>query len=148
MQPPPPSTPPIRIRGRLARALAAMTAAYTLVLVWATHYPKPERFLGANPPSDKALHFLAYGALAVLAAGTLALARRWTAARAVGLGAGLAAFAAVDELTQPLFSRDAEPLDWIFDSIGIVVGLAAVAATVAVVRIVRGRYVQLGVGGR
>ena len=148
MQPPPPSTLPIRIRGRLARGLAAMTAAYTLVLVWATHYPKPERFLGDNPPSDKTLHFLAYGALAVLAAGTIALARRWTAVRAAGLGAALAAFAAVDEITQPLFSRDAEPLDWIFDCVGVGLGIAAVAMAVAVVRIVRGRYVQLGVGGR
>ena len=128
-----------RLRGQFVRGLAALTAAYTLVLVWATHYPKPERFLGANPPSDKALHFLAYAALAVLAAGTIALARRWTAALAAGLGAALATFAMVDELTQPLFTRAAEPLDWIFDCIGIGLGIAAVAVVVAGVRIIRGR---------
>jgi len=116
-----------------------LTAAYTLVLVWATHCPKPERFLGPNPPSDKALHLLAYAALAVLAGGTIALVRRWTAVRAAGLGAALAAFAMVDELTQPLFARDAEPLDWIFDCLGIAVGLAVVAVAVAGVRIIRGR---------
>ena len=87
----------------------------------------------------KALHFLAYAALAVLAAGTIALARRWTAALAAGLGAALATFAMVDELTQPLFTRAAEPLDWIFDCIGIGLGIAAVAAAVAGVRIIRGR---------
>lgn len=128
-----------RLRGRLVRGLAALTVAYTLVLVWATHYPKPERFLGPNPPSDKTLHFLAYGALAVLAAGTIALARRWTVVRAAGLGAALAAFAMVDELTQPLFARDAELLDWICDCIGIGLGIAAVAVAVVGVRIIRGR---------
>jgi VanZ family protein len=133
-----------RIRGRLARLLAALTAAYTVVLVLATHYPRPEQFLGANPPSDKALHFMAYGALALLAGGTLALARRWSAARAVGLAGLLAVFAVLDEITQPLFSRAAEPLDWVFDCVGIGIGLAVVAA----VRMVRGRYAQLGVGGR
>jgi len=136
---PTPRAPSPRLRGRLVRGLAALTAAYTLVLVWATHYPKPEQFLGPNPPSDKTLHLLAYGALAVLAAGTIALARRWTAVRAAGLGAALAAFAMVDELTQPLFGRDAEPLDWICDCLGIGLGIAAVAVVVAGVRIIRGR---------
>jgi VanZ family protein len=145
---PTPPAPSTRIRGRLARLLAALTAAYTLVLVLATHYPRPEEFLGKNPPSDKALHFMAYGALAVLAAGTLAVARRWTTARAAGLGAFLATFAAIDEVTQPLFSRAAEPLDWVSDCTGIGLGLAGVALVVAVVRLVRGRYAQLGVGGR
>jgi len=145
---PHPPAPPPRIRGQLARLLAVLTAAYTLVLVLATHYPRPEEFLGKSPPSDKALHFMAYGALAVLAAGTLALARRWTTARAAGLGVALAAFAAIDEATQPLFARAAEALDWVFDCTGIGLGLAGVALVVAVVRLVRGRYVQLGVGGR
>jgi len=145
---PTPRSTSSRLRGRIARGLAALTAAYTLVLVWATHYPQPERFLGANPPSDKALHFLAYGVFAVLAAGTTALARRWTAVRAAGLGAALAAFAMVDEITQPLFARAAEPLDWIFDCLGIAIGLGVVAVAVAGVRMARGRYVQLGVGGR
>jgi len=131
--------PSPRIRGRLARLLAALTAAYTLILVLATHYPRPEQFLGANPPSDKALHFMAYGALAVLAGGTLALARRWSAARAAWLGGLLAVFAVLDEITQPLFSRDAEPLDWVFDCVGIGIGLAVVAVVVAAVRMVRGR---------
>ena len=139
------TAPSSSLRDRLARLLAALTAVYTLILVLATHYPRPEEFLGPNPPSDKALHFMAYGALALLAGGTLALARRWSMAR---LGGVLAAFAVVDEVTQPLFSRAAEPLDWVFDCIGIGLGLAFVAASVAVVRLARGRYAQLGVGGR
>lgn len=141
-------TPPPRLRSGLARALAALTAAYTAVLVLATHYPSPELFLGTRPPSDKALHFMAYGLLGLLAGGTLALARQWSAPRALGLAAVLAIFAALDEITQPFFRRDAEPLDWVCDCLGVACGLAAVAVGVLVVRLVRGRYAQLGVGGR
>lgn len=139
---------PAPVRGRLARLLAAFTGGYTAFLVLATHYPRPEEFLGPNPPPDKLLHFIAYGGLAVLAAGTVALARHWSARRAAGLAGLLAAFAAVDEITQPLFSRASERMDWVFDCVGIVGGLVAVAVAVAVVRLVRRRQAQLGVGGR
>lgn len=119
----------------LARLLAATTAAYTMVLVFATHYPKPEEWLGPHAPSDKTLHFLAYAALAILAGGTLAMTGRWSARSALRLAVGLAAFAAVDEITQPFFSRDAEPLDWAFDCVGVAGGLLAVALLVGVARI-------------
>lgn len=138
---------PAPVRGRLARLLALVTGGYTLFLVLATHYPRPEEFLGPNPPPDKLLHFVAYGGLAVLAAGTVALARHWSARRAAGLVGMLAAFAAVDEITQPLFSRASERMDWVFDCVGILGGIAIVAAAVTLVRRVR-RQAQLGVGGR
>ena len=145
---PSPDASPARVRGLLARAAAVVTGGYTLFLVWATHHPRPEFLLGPNPPSDKTLHFIAYGGLAVLVAGTLALARRWTLPRSAALFGGLAAFAAVDEITQPFFNRSSERMDWIYDCTGIALGLVAVAAAVAVVRWVRGRQAQLGVGGR
>lgn len=138
---------PAPVRGWLARLLALVTGGYTLFLVLATHYPRPEEFLGPNPPPDKLLHFVAYGGLAVLAAGTVALARHWSARRAAGLAGMLAAFAAVDEITQPLFSRASERMDWVFDCVGILGGIAIVAAAVTLVRRVR-RQAQLGVGGR
>jgi VanZ family protein len=84
----------------------------------------------------------------VLAAGTLALARHWTPPRSAVLAGVLAIFAAVDEITQPFFKRSSEPLDWVYDCLGIGLGIVAVAAAVAVVRLVRGRQAQLGVGGR
>jgi|LakMenEpi03Aug12_release.lakeMendotaPanAssembly.Ray.scaffolds.fasta_scaffold49864_2 VanZ family protein len=145
---PSPDAPPVRVRGLLARVLAVVTAGYTAFLVWATHHPRPEFLLGPNPPSDKTLHFIAYGGLAVLAAGTLALARHWTPPRSAVLAGVLAIFAAVDEITQPFFKRSSEPLDWVYDCLGIGLGIVAVAAAVAVVRLVRGRQAQLGVGGR
>lgn len=119
----------------LPRILPAVTAIYTLVLVFATHYPKPEEWLGPNAPSDKTLHLLAYATLAILAGGTLAMTGRWSTRMALRLTAGLAAFAAVDEITQPFFSRDAEPLDWAFDCVGVAGGLLAVALLVGVARI-------------
>jgi VanZ family protein len=115
--------------------LAAATAAYTLVLVFATHYPKPEELLGPNAPSDKTLHFLAYATLAILAGGTLAMTGRWSARAALRLAVGLAAFAAVDEITQPFFSRDADLLDWVCDCGGAVGGLLTIALLLGFVRI-------------
>lgn len=117
---------------RLLRPLAAVTAAYTAVLVFATHYPRPEELLGPNPPSDKTLHLLAYGVLGLLAAALVAVSGRWAARNGAGLAAGLAVFAAIDETTQPWFGRSAEPLDWVYDLIGITLGIGLVAAWNAV----------------
>lgn len=65
-----------------SRALGFITATYTLLLVFATHYPKPEHFLGTHAFYDKVLHFAAYFLLASLAAATLAECRRWGPRRA------------------------------------------------------------------
>jgi len=113
---------------RFARPLAAITAAYALVLVFATHYPRPEELLGPNAPSDKTLHFVAYGLLGLLLAATVAARGRWSPRAAAIVLAGLAMFAVIDEVTQPLFKRQAEPLDWIYDVVGLTAGIAVVAA--------------------
>lgn len=147
----PPAIPRSAARTLTARLLWGTTTVYVLVLVFATHYPKPERFLTAAATSDKLLHFLAYGLLAVLAGAAAAAAGGWTLRRAAMLAAGLMAFAAVDEVTQPLFPpRTAEPFDWVADCIGIAIGLAGIALFVAVVRRLRqpDDQRQLGVGAR
>jgi len=115
-----------------ARLAALATAGYVGVLLFATHYPRPQEFLGSHPPSDKALHFIAYGLLGLLAGTTLALAGRWSLRNALWLAVALALFAAFDEATQPLpwFRRAADPLDWVFDCLGIAIGLAVVAVSV------------------
>jgi VanZ family protein len=112
---------------RFFRPLVALTLAYTLTLVFATHYPEPEKLLGPNPPSDKTLHVLAYGALGLLVAGVLAVSGRWSPRSVAIMATGLATFAAVDEVTQPWFGRSAEPLDWVSDLVGLLAGIAAVA---------------------
>jgi VanZ family protein len=119
------------------RLLAAATGVYACILVFATHYPKPEELLGRNPPSDKTLHFLAYGVLGVLAAATLATGGRWVARGIARLAAGLALFGLVDEATQPFFSRAADPLDWVYDCIGIAAGLGIVAACTTAATVLR-----------
>ena len=59
--------------------LAVCTAAYTVVLVVATHYPKPGDLLEYSPvKSDKSLHFIAYGIQGLLVAATLVAAGRGT----------------------------------------------------------------------
>ncbi|MFM8735044.1 MAG: VanZ family protein [Pirellulales bacterium] len=120
--------------------LAVATAAFAVVLVFATHYPKPEELLGRRLPSDKTLHFAAYAMLTTLAAATLAAAGRWTSATLVRLGSAVAVFGMLDEATQPLFSRVAEPRDWMFDCLGIAAGMLAVAAALALVRRPRGSH--------
>jgi VanZ family protein len=113
---------------RFFRPLVALTLAYTLALVFATHYPEPEKLLGPNPPSDKTLHVLAYGTLGLLTAGVLAVSGRWSPRSIAGMATGLAAFAAADEITQPWFGRSAEPLDWLCDLVGLAIGIGAIAA--------------------
>lgn len=118
----------------MARLLAAATVAYTGVLVFATHYPRPEELLGPNAPSDKTLHFVAYAVLAAFSAATWLAARR-TASRGIApLAIALASFGAIDEITQPFFRRHADPLDWVYDCIGIAIGIAAVVSVVALAR--------------
>ena len=108
------------------RLIALATAAYAGVLVFATHYPKPEELVGGRLPSDKLLHFIAYGLLGLLAALMLRARGRLVGRTAPVLAAGLAAWAVIDEATQPLFGRAADPLDWVYDVIGIACGIAAI----------------------
>jgi VanZ family protein len=112
----------------LRRPLAWLTAAYTAVLVFATHYPKPEVFLGPEPPPDKALHFIAYGILGMLVAATLATARHWSRPVILATIPLLAVFAAIDEATQPMFGRHADVADWCYDMVGLTVGFGLVVA--------------------
>lgn len=106
---------------------AVVASAYAVALVLATHVPKPERFLGRLDLSDKILHVISYCLLASFAAMAMRSAGRWSARSAIGLAIALAAFGAIDEITQPLFSRRAEVLDWAADCAGIVAGIAVVA---------------------
>jgi len=119
-------TPSTR-RPAIARLLAAITALYACVLAFATHYPKPDDLLGPNAPSDKTLHFLAYATLASLAGSALLASGRPWRSWAARLGVGLAGFGIADEVTQPWFRRHADPIDWVYDCIGIGIGIGLVA---------------------
>ena len=118
-----------RPSSRLPWCLAWATAVYTVLLVFATHYPRPQEILGTGPdlPTDKTMHVVAYGILGLLASATLAAWGRWTLQNVIGLAAALALLGGLDEITQPIFSRIADPLDWIGDCTGIALGMMAVA---------------------
>lgn len=107
--------------------LAFLAVAYAVTLVLATHYPKPDQLLGRYGHADKILHFVAYFLLAMLVAAAVWGAGRWSWRAAVAVAITLAAFGAVDEITQPYFSRTADVLDWAADCAGIAVGILLVA---------------------
>ena len=120
---------PLRWADRLPTLLAWMLAAYTVVLVYATHHPHVRKLIGEGEgvPSDKSLHFLAYAVLALLAAVTLWAWRRWTLSGLAAFIPAIQAFAALDEVTQPFFRRQADVWDWVSDAVGAMFGLAVVA---------------------
>ena len=121
--PPPPRHPP-RLPRWITKLLVACTLAYTVVLVVATHYPKTGELLEYSPiKADKTLHFIAYGIQGLLVAATLVSAGRGRIYSLAVAMLALAVFAAVDEATQPLFGRFADPLDWLYDCIGLAAGL-------------------------
>lgn len=120
------------------RLLAVATVAYTAILLFATHYRYPADLVGDLVRKDKAMHFTAYGLLGLLVASTLVAAGRSSWRTLVAGGLLLVAFAAGDEVTQPLFHRSTEALDWVFDCVGIAAGFAVVIAVRAAARLLHG----------
>jgi len=112
--------------------LVFLAAAYAITLVLATHYPKPEQLLGRYGHADKLLHVVAYFLLAVFVATAVWGAGRWSRRTAVVVAIALAGFGAIDEITQPLFGRTADVLDWAADCAGISAGILLVAITSSV----------------
>ncbi len=104
---------------------------YGLLLVVATHAPSANvQFLvkavdyGPLAP-DKLLHMASYAVLGLLA--LLAYGSRWRrpATGVIALFFMLAAWGILDEATQPFFGRAADVIDWAYDVVGVVLGLAA-----------------------
>ena len=80
------------------------------------------------------VNFVAYAVLAALATATWLTARRTASRGIAALAIALCGFGAIDEITQPFFRRHADPLDWVYDCIGIAIGIAAVVSVVALAR--------------
>jgi VanZ family protein len=116
--------------------LRLLTAVYTTILVAATHLPRLDMSIEIDTPvpGDKVAHFAAYGVLGSLVGLIAAEARHnWRRTFPPALAA-IAAFALLDETTQPMFGRDAEAFDWVADVIGAAAGLAAAGCLAAAVR--------------
>ena len=87
----------------------------------ATHAPL-SRQIDALPGTDKHLHFGAYfvlGGLLMFWNGVSSVA---TGSRILKVILILAAYAAADELLQPLVARDADLMDWVADVFGAAAG--------------------------
>lgn len=120
--------------------LDVVAAASACVLVYATHHSRPEELIGPTPPNDKTLHFLAYLVLGVTVTAAFAARGGWSARAGFALLVLLGLFAAADEATQPLVGRHADRVDWAFDGVGLLVGIALVTAiAIAWTRRVGGR---------
>jgi VanZ family protein len=105
---------------------------YWLALVAGTHWPQPPELLGMGE-SDKFLHFTAYSGLALLVCLNWALARAMGWRQWLAIAVILAAFAAIDEITQIPVGRNADLRDWFADLTGIAAGMAVFAAGWALV---------------
>lgn len=110
-------TNPWKIRTLL---LLAATAAYWLVIFVGTHLPGSVHHLGGH--WDKLYHFGAFLGLAVLLCGCIFCFRRLGVWEYAGIFGGVACYGIVDELTQKLTHRTADPLDWLADMCGAIAG--------------------------
>lgn len=96
--------------------------AYVVFHFCGTHFPKPELGKGADPYK---LHFFLYMVLAFLLWEFIRTFKpgldKIDAAKA---GLALCAFAAFDEITQPMFGRGADIYDWLMDVGGVITALS------------------------
>lgn len=111
-----------RKRRLLGITMLFVFVLYSILLVVATHLPRVPAFV-RGPGADKWLHFAAYGCQTVLAMSVFHFTNRLVLKNAIFLIVLLVTFGAIDELTQPLFSRQAELWDWVADCAGIVFGV-------------------------
>lgn len=115
----------------LRRFLCGAFWAYGLFLVTATHVPGDAvgrllllpRFWAIQ--ADKMNHLAAYATLGSLGVGAFLDHRSLAGRDPLVLFFGLVGWAFLDEITQPLFGRNADITDWISDVIGLAVGIGA-----------------------
>ncbi|MCC7085383.1 MAG: VanZ family protein [Pirellulales bacterium] len=123
-----------RLLHLLRRATPLVLAIYWLGLFVGTHIPIPESVGIGN--KDKWIHFFAYGGLGALAM----IATAWRVSANVKawhlllIVVAFAAFGGFDELTQPLVGREADRFDWFADVAGVIIGAAAGAAVMRLLR--------------
>jgi VanZ family protein len=95
-----------------------MLPAWWIFMFCATHLPRL-RLSADLPGGDKSAHFVAFGILALLLWFFAETMRRPTSNRFVWKAVILvAAYAAFDEVTQPIVGRGADVRDWLMDMLG------------------------------
>lgn len=105
--------------GRLVRMVFWAAAAFAFVMAVLPH---PPRIPGE--PSDKIQHIVAFATLTMLGS------RAYSKTRPLKLLVGLSLFGALIEIVQaiPALHRDSDVIDWIADTIAVLVVLALIRA--------------------
>ena len=107
--------------------LLVATAGYWLVIFSGTHVPGNQSSGGGH--SDKVAHFSAFAGLAFLLCCTVACFRPMRPAYYGAILGLVACYGMFDELTQLLVRyRTADPLDWLADMCGAIMGMLIFAA--------------------
>jgi VanZ family protein len=122
------------------RAVTAALVLYWIALFTATHLPRIPRPLELNV-SDKWEHYAAYAILGLLLAARRAASGPLSWRAMTWIWAAAIVYGAFDELTQPLFGRHDDLLDWRADIVGSATGIlvfAVLARCVARRRIAAG----------
>jgi VanZ family protein len=117
---------------RLARIATWLTAAYWLVLFGATHIPALK--LPPVPVTDKTIHTVGYGLLAIALMVSLHLRGKLNSGTGITVLAILLAYGAIDEWTQLLVNRSCELADWYADAAGAAVGVVGVTLVLRMLR--------------
>jgi|688.fasta_scaffold01052_29 VanZ family protein len=110
------------------RLLLGLFWAYGLFLTTATHAPADAvgrllllpRF--GEIQADKMNHLVAYAVLALLGVAAFTDSRSFSGRGPLLVFFGLVGWAFLDEITQPLFGRNADITDWIYDVLGLACG--------------------------
>jgi VanZ family protein len=111
---------PLSAKARTLLFLVA-TAGYWLAIFGGTH-ARGDPFPGGGH-QDKLAHFGAFAGLAILLCVSVACFRRMSAASYAAILGLIGCYGIVDELTQLLVkNRTADPLDWLADMCGVIVG--------------------------
>lgn len=108
----------------LTITVTSILVIYWIVLFYATHMPLPHGFLPGE--SDKLIHFIAYGLLGVLLTTLRALRGSLPWLSLLGRWLFLAAYGALDEVTQLLVNRSCDLRDWLADITGAAIGVGVV----------------------
>ncbi len=109
----------------LVRLVSLLAIAYACTLIVATHLPPSNSVVvAASRAPDKLWHLVAYALLAIFFYSTDVAVRPRASKRLLPLLGFLLAFAVFDEITQPLFGRNTEFMDLVFDFFGAACGLA------------------------
>ncbi len=100
-----------------AHFIRRLLPAYWIFLFTVTHFPKLG-LPGRIPQSDKIVHLVAYGLLALLLWRFVMTFTDLSPRFVYKALALIAAYAAFDEMTQPLVGRSADIWDWFADVVG------------------------------